>query len=363
LQPKHKKANYQILDRLKQLKWNGNSNKIMENNVPPHIAITQMIFGFVPAKAIHIAAKLNIAELIAAHGPMNSAQLAEKTGSHKESIYRLLRALCSNGIFAEDQTGNFGLTPLAECLQEDHPDSMKAMAISAGGLFYKAYTELPFAVQSGEPGWHKAIGMGPFEYLTKNPEEGKIFDRAMTNFHGGETQPMIDNYDFSVFDTVVDVGGGNGEVLSSVLKQNQDVKGVLFDMPEVVARAMENISNNGLRSRMEIVGGNFFESVPSSDAYILRHIVHDWSDEDAVVILTNCRKAMKPNGKLLVVEAVIPKGNDPHPFKWLDITMLMIGGKERTKEQFEHIFHQAGLKINRIITVTPSISLVEGIMN
>lgn len=333
----------------------------METNLPPHIAITQMIFGFVPAKAVHIAAKLNIAELIAAHGPLTVEQLAEKTGSNKHAIYRLLRALASNGIFTEVQTGNFGLTPMAECLQEDHPESMKAMAISAGGLFYKAYNELPFAVQTGEPGWHKAMGMGPFEYLTNHPEEGKIFDRAMTNFHGGETQPMIDHYDFSIFDKVVDVGGGNGDVLSSVLKQNQGINGVLFDIPEVVERAKVNISDNGLGSRIETAGGDFFESVPEGDAYILRHIVHDWSDEDAVSILSNCRKAMKPGGKVLVVEAVIPPGNDPHPFKWLDITMLMIGGKERTKEQFENIFLRAGLKLVRIIPATPAISIVEGI--
>jgi len=333
----------------------------MENSLPPNIAITQMIFGFVPAKAVHVAAKLNIAELIATTGPMKASQLAEKTGTHKESLYRLLRALASNGIFNENEDGRFSLTPMAECLQENHPDSMKAMAIAAGGLFYKAYNELLFAVHSGEPGWHKAIGMGPFEYLTNNPEEGKTFDRAMTNFHGGETQPMIDNYDFSVFDTVVDVGGGNGDVLSSVLKQNQGVNGILFDIPEVVARAMENISNNDLRSRIEINGGDFFESVPSGDAYILRHIVHDWNDDEAIQILSNCRKAMNHDGKILVVEAVIPEGNDPHPFKWLDITMLMIGGKERSKEQFEDIFARAGLSISQIIPITPSISIVEGI--
>lgn len=333
----------------------------MENNLLPHIAITQMIFGFVPAKAIHIAAKLNIADLIATNGPMHPSQLAEETGSNKESIYRLLRALASNGIFAEDETGKFALTPLAKCLKKDHPESMKAMAISAGGLFYKAYNELSFAVQTGDPGFAKAIGMGPFEYLTNHPEEGKIFDRAMTNFHGGETQPMIDHYDFSIFDSVVDVGGGNGDVLSAVLEQNAGVEGVLFDMPQVIERAKENISGKGLSDRCALEAGNFFESVPSGDAYILRHIVHDWSDEDAVRILANCRKAMKPNGKILVVEAVIPPGNGPHPFKWLDLTMLMIGGKERNKGQFEAIFERAGLQINRILSVTPAISVVEGI--
>ncbi|NNE77839.1 MAG: methyltransferase, partial [Pricia sp.] len=239
----------------------------MENNLPPHISITQMIFGFVTSKAIHVAAKLNIADLVASHGPMNAAQLAQETGAHEESIFRLMRALASNGIFSENQEGRFSLTPLAECLQENSADSMKAMAISAGGLFYKAYNELSFAVHSGEAGFEKAIGMGPFEYLSNNPEEGKTFDRAMTNFHGGETQPMIDNYDFSPFETIVDVGGGNGDVLSAVLERNSDTKGILFDMHEVTERAKQNISNRGLNGRCKIQAGNFFESVPSGDAY------------------------------------------------------------------------------------------------
>ena len=334
----------------------------MENQLPSHIAITQMIFGFVPAKAIHIAANLNLADLIATEGPMTASQLAQKTGSHEESLYRVLRALCSNGIFEENAQGKIALTPMAECLQEDHPESMKAMAISAGGLFYKSYTELPYSVQTGKAGFEKALGMGPFDYLTKNPEEGKTFDRAMTNFHGGETQPMIDHYNFSTFDTVVDIGGGNGDVLSSVLTQNPGIKGVLFDMPAVVERAKANIANNGLTARCQLHGGNFFESVPSGDAYILRHIIHDWNDQDATAILNNCRKAMNPGAKVLVVEAVIPKGNEPHPFKWLDITMLMIGGKERTSDQFEQVFSKAGLRITRIIPITPAISIVEGVV-
>lgn len=332
----------------------------MENNLPPSLAITQMIFGFVTAKAIHVAAKLNIADLIASNGPMSASQLAKRTMCDADAVYRVLRALASNGIFIENEDGHFALTPMAECLQENHQNSMKAMAIVAGGLFYKAYNELAFTVQTGKPGFEKAIGMGPFAYLSNNPEEGKNFDRAMANFHGGETQPMIDHYDFSVFDTVVDVGGGNGDVLSSVLEQNPKVKGILFDMGEVIARAKSNIADKGLSNRCQMQAGDFFASVPHGDSYILRHIVHDWSDEDAVKILINCRKALKPNGKILVVEAVIPKGNDPHPFKWLDLTMLMIGGKERTKGQFEDIFKQAGLKLTRIIPVTPAISIIEG---
>lgn len=334
----------------------------MENNLPPQIAMSQMVFGFVTAKAIHVAAKLNIADLIAKNGAMDPSQLAQRTAANKEAIYRLLRALSSNGIFKEDQNGSFELTPLADCLREDSPTSMKATALSAGSVFYKAYNEFLFSVQTGEPGFNKAYGMSPFEYLTNNPEEGIIFDRMMTDFHGGETAPMIENYDFSTFNTVVDVGGGNGEVISAVLKKYQGTKGVLFDMPEVIKRSGDNIATSRLGSRCQLRGGDFFESVPTGgNAYILRHIIHDWNDKDAVIILKNCKNAMTPNGKVLVVEAVIPEGNDPHPFKWLDLTMLMIGGKERTKDQFEAVFSQAGLKLTQIIPITPAISIVEGV--
>ncbi len=336
----------------------------MDNNLPPQIAMSQMIFGFVTTKAIHVAAKLNIADLLAEYGPMDSSELERRTGAHGESIFRLLRALASNGIFKEIENGKFTLTPLAECLQEDSPNSTKAMALSAGSLFYKTYNEFLFCVQHGGGGWVKALGAPPFEYLQKHPEEGKIFDRMMTDIHGGETQPMVQNYDFSVFKTVVDVGGGNGEVISAVLNKNPDTKGILFDLPEVIQRSRANISASKLSDRCQLIAGNFFESVPNGgDAYILRHIIHDWSDEDAVSILTNCRNAMNPGGKVLVVEAVIPPGNDPHPFKWLDLTMLMINGKERTEEQFEDVFSPAGLKLNRIIPVTPAICIVEGIAN
>ncbi len=334
----------------------------MDNNLPPKIMITQMIFGFVTAKAIHVAAKLNIADLIAANGPMNCSELAKRSGAHEESIYRLMRALASSGIFKEEVNGDFSLTPMAECLTEDHPDSTKAMSLATGNVFYKAYEELPYAVTTGDPGFQKAIRMPVFEWLGKHREEGRIFDRMMTDIHGGETEPMVSQYDFSVFKTVVDIGGGNGSVMAAVLNKNPGVNGILFDLPEVINRSHENIATWGLGNRCRLDSGNFFESVSTGgDAYILRHIIHDWSDSDAVAILNNCRNAMNPGGKVLVVEAVIPKGNDPNPFKWLDLTMLMIGGKERTKDQFEKIFSKAGLKLNLVIPVTPVLSVVEAV--
>jgi hypothetical protein len=335
----------------------------MENKLPPKIVMNQMLFGFVLTKSIHVAAKLGIAELLAANGPMNCSALADKAGAHEESLFRLLRALASMGIFSIDENGIFSLTPLAECLKEDSPDSVKAMALSVGNVFYKAYAELLFSVKTGDNGFKKATGVPVFEYLTNDPEEGKIFDRMMTDIHGGETEPMVKTYDFSVFNTIVDVGGGNGEVITGILNNNAAVKGILFDLPEVIDRAHQNITAAGLADRCQLATGNFFESVvKGGDAYIMRHILHDWSDSDAITILTNCRKSMNAGGKVLVVEAVIQEGNEPSPFKLLDLTMLLIGGKERTRSQFENIFSKAGLKLNRIVPFQNDLSVIEGIV-
>ncbi len=334
----------------------------MENNLPPNIIAAQMIFGCVITKAMHVAAKLNIADLIAAGGPMNGAALAEKSGAHEESLSRLLRALASIGVFSIDLNENYSLTPLADCLRADSPVSVKAMAVTVGGVFYKAYDELLFSVQSGDGGFQKALGIPVFEYLANNPEDGKSFDRMMTDIHGGETEPMVNGYDFSVFDTLVDIGGGNGDVIAAVLNKNPKVKGILFDLPEVIDRSRSNIAASGLSERCQLDSGNFFESVSKGgDAYMMRHILHDWSDADAVTILTNCRKSMNPGGKVLVVEAVIQEGNGPSPFKLLDLSMLMVGGKERTHQQFEAIFSRAGLQLNRIVPFQQDLSVVEGV--
>ncbi len=186
----------------------------------------------------------------------------------------------------------------------------------------------------------------------------------MTDIHGGETEPMVAGYDFSEFKTIVDIGGGNGDLISAVLNKNPKAKGILFDLPEVIKRSHDNIAARGLTERCKLDSGSFFESVSKGgDAYIMRHIIHDWSDADAITILSNCRKAMNPGGKVLVVEAVIQDGNEPSPFKLLDLSMLLVGGKERTNKQFEYIFTQAGLKLNRIVPFQHDLSVVEGVVS
>ncbi|RYY18467.1 MAG: methyltransferase domain-containing protein, partial [Chitinophagaceae bacterium] len=320
------------------------------------------LFGFVLTKAIHVAAKLNIADIIGSEGPLAAADIANRAGANEESVSRLLRALASAGIFKVNETGKYLLTPLAETLREDNPESIKAMALVLGDMLYKAYDELLFSVKTGEGGFTRALGVPVFQYLANNHETGKLFDRMMTDIHGGETQPMVDAYDFSGFGTVVDIGGGNGEVISAILKRHEAVKGILFDLPEVIDRARNNIAAHGFGDRCQLVTGNFFNTiVKEGDAYIMRHILHDWSDEDAIAILSNCRKAMNVGGKVLVVEAVIQQGNEPSPFKLLDLTMLLIGGKERTESQFGNIFSKAGLKLNRIVPFQHDLSVVEGI--
>ncbi|THD69211.1 methyltransferase [Robertkochia marina] len=334
----------------------------MNNQPTPHQQLVQMISGYAINQALYTAAKLDLAELIASHQNMSVEDLAAKAGAQPKALYRLLRALASVGVFRENEEGQFLMTPMAECLRYAHPQSVKAMALGIGKVMYPAFQELLYSVKTGKGGFEVHHGMPVFEYFNVHQDEAKIFDRMMTDIHGGETRPMIDTYDFSGFKTIVDVGGGNGEVLYQLFRKHAHLKGILFDLPHVVKRSAENMKSWGMKDRADCVGGNFFNEVPADgDAYILRHILHDWNDEDAVKILSNCCKAMNPKGKVLVVEAVIPPGNDPHPFKWLDLTMLLIGGKERTKEEFEELFDRSCLKLERVVPVTPEVSVVEAV--
>lgn len=333
-----------------------------EQKVSTKQQLGEMIIGYWVSEAIFAAAELGIADLLT-KGPKTIEELAEQTESHSNALYRLMRALSSVGIFTENNDGRFSLTPLAENLVSGSPALQREMASMFCGEFYQAWGELLHSVQTGKGGFEKAFGVPIFEYLSRNPERGKVFDAAMTGIHGGETEPMLDAYNFSGFRTIVDVGAGNGSVLAAILNRHPEVKGVVFDFPEVVERTRANIDNLGLADRCSLEGGDFFEAVPDGgDAYMMRHIIHDWDDEKAVTILCNCRKAMAPGGKILVVENVIPTDNDSHFGKWLDLMMLLIGGKERTEDQYRKLFSDAGLQLRRIVpTSILAISVIEGI--
>lgn len=327
----------------------------------PQDLLSHLMAGYWHTQAIYVAAKLGLADLLK-DGPRTTDELAPATGTNARFLYRMLRALASVGIFAEDDQRRFSLTPMAECLRSDLPGSQWSMAILRGGLQYEAWGELLHSVQTGQSGFEKIHGMPIFEFFQKNPEHGKLFDAAMTGVHGRETAAMLDAYDFSGIGTLADIGGGNGSVLTAVLKQYQNMQGILFDMSAVVERANANIEATGLGNRCRVVAGNFFESVPpGADAYLMRHIIHDWDDEKSLTILRNCREEMKKGGRLLVVEGVVPPGNEPSISKFFDLAMMVLpGGMERTEEEYRRLYEGAGFHLVRIVPTRTWISVIEG---
>lgn len=332
----------------------------MQNLSPPEL-MNRMLTGYWATQCLYVAAKLGIADLLIT-GPRSADELAMVTSTHAPSLYRLLRGLASLGVFAEVEGKKFALTPLAECLRSDSPSSQRALAIMSGEEHYKAWGELLYSVQTGKTAFDMLYGMPVFDFLSKHEEQARNFDAAMVGVHGRETSAMTDAYDFSSFGVLADVGGGNGSLLTTVLKKNPSLKGMLYDLPGVTERAKASLQAAGVLARCQVVGGSFFESVPAgADAYLMRHIIHDWDDEKCITILKNIHSVIKPDGKLLVVEGVIPPGNDPNFGKLLDLTMLTIpGGKERTEAEYRELFAAGGFTLTRIVPTEAEVSVIEG---
>lgn len=331
------------------------------NAASPNEQMNRMISGYWTTQAVYVAAKLGIADLLA-QGARTVDDLAQATNVHAPSLYRLLRGLASMGVFADDGTQRFSLTPLAECLRSDVPGSQRALAIMSGEEHYHAWGELLYSIQTGKIAFDKLYGMPVFEFLSKNLEQAKVFDAAMVGVHGRETAAMTDAYDFSVFGVLADIGGGNGSLLTTVLKKHPALRGILYDLPGVTQRALDNLKSSGVADRCTVIGGSFFESVPvGADAYLMRHIIHDWDDEKATAILRNVHQAMGQHGRLLVVEGVIPAGNGPCFGKLLDLTMLTLpGGKERTEEEYRTLFKAGGFELTRVVPTHAEVSVIEG---
>ena len=334
----------------------------------PHAAsstdqLLQMIYGTIITQMIAVAAQLRIADFLA-EGLKSVEDLAAATSTHAPTLYRLLRALASLGLFAETEPQHFTLTPLARLLQSDAPDSLQRYAILFGTrLWYDSLTNLLRSVQSGDPALEITFGMNLFEYLQQHPADGTIFNKAMTSVSRQEAIAVRDAYDFSPFRTLVDVGGGHGILLTTILKTNPILKGILFDRPAVVEGARALMQQEGVSDRCQSVDGDFFTAVPTGgDAYVLKYVIHDWDDERARKILSNCREAMRPDGRVLVVDVVLPTGNTPFVGKLKDMVMLSVspGGRERTKAEFQDLFSKAGFKLNRIIATNSIVSIIEG---
>ena len=288
-----------------------------DNAPPPEAVITQMIFGKWVAMALSVAAKLRVADALAA-GPKDIAELAEKTGTHAPSLFRVLRALASVGVFAEDEGGRFRQTPLSEVLRTGVPGSMRAVADYCGADWsWRPWGKLLETVRTGQTAFDEVFGEQAFEYLAKHPEESAVFNEGMTGFSMQESPAVAEAYDFSPFGTIVDVGGGHGHLLCTILKKYPGPKGVVFDAPHVAEGATPRIAEAGLAGRCRAEGGDFFKAVPPGDGYVMKHIIHDWPDDKSTTILRNCRKAASPGAKLILVEMVIPPGNGPAPGKLL----------------------------------------------
>jgi hypothetical protein len=331
--------------------------------MPPQLAVLQMASGYWVSRSIYVAAKLGIADLLK-DSPKSCDELATATGTHARSLYRVLRALASLGVFAETQPNHFTLTPLAACLQSDVPNSFRAFVIMLGEEQYRAWGEFMHSVQTGDSSFEHIYGMNIYEYLAQNPEPAKIFDESLTNFSVLESATIAASYDFSSIQTLVDVAGGQGLLIASILKSNPTLKGVLFDQPHVIERAKRFLEAEGVLERCQLAAGSFFESVPEGgDAYILKHIILDWDDERAIGILKRCHKVMPDNGKVLVAEQVIPPGNQPFMGKFLDLHMLAVtsGGRERTEAEYRALFEKAGFKLTRIVPTQREVSIIEGI--
>ena len=329
---------------------------------PPPATLLQMMTGYWVSQALHVAAKLGIADLLA-DGPVDCEDLAAATDTHAPSLQRVLRALASVGVFTEVSPGSFALTPLAELLRTETPGSMRALAIMYAEEQYRAWGELLHSVRTGEMAFDHQFGMGYFEYLAQHPEADRVFNEAMTGWTHQLVGAVMDTYDFSPFKTIVDVGGGYGTLLAAILRSNPGTRGVLFEQPHVVASAEEQLVAAGVADRCTFVGGDFFAAVPTGgDAYVLSQILHDWDDERCVAILGQCRRVMPDHGKLLVVELVLPEGDEPFLGKWLDLHMLvLLGSRERTAAEYDTLFRAAGFKLARVVPTPPGPSVVEAV--
>ncbi|MDQ3818582.1 MAG: acetylserotonin O-methyltransferase [Acidobacteriota bacterium] len=330
-------------------------------DVPPQMALFQMATGFWVTQSIYVAARLGIADLLG-DGPKTADELARATNTNSFMLYRVLRALAGLGIFAEDEQKRFGLTPLAEALQSG-PNSFRAMAIHlAENSSWKAWGSLLESVRTGECAFKLANGLEVFPYYAEHKESFEPFNEAMTNFSEAVIKAIVPAYDFSSVRKLVDIGGGHGALLAAILKVNPETRGVLFDLPTVVGGAKERLEREGVTDRAEVLGGDFFESVPpGGDAYIMKLIIHDWDEERAVKILKNCHSAMEDGGRLLLVETVVPEGNEPSLSKMMDLQMLvMTGGRERTEAEYRELFAAAGFKLTRVIPTESPLSIVEG---
>ena len=329
----------------------------------PATAMLRMVVGCWTSQAIHVAAKLGIADLLE-DGPNGCDALAAATGTHADSLYRLMRTLASLGIFAEEPDGRFRLTPLADCLRSAAPGSLRAFAVMLGEpAHWRGWEALLHSVQTGRPAFDHVFGMPHFQYFAAHPEAGRLFNEGMTSRAGPENDAIVAAYDFSPFRTVVDVGAGEGSLIAAVLRSSATARGILLDLPHVVATARTKLGAEA-SARCDLREGSFFDAVPAGgDLYLLKKVIHDWDDERSRAILARCAAAMSDDACLLLIEPIIAQGDATAFNKLLDLLMLVwtSGGRERTEFEHAALLGSAGLRIRRVIPTATPLTIIEAV--
>jgi hypothetical protein len=335
--------------------------RVEQRMVPAHAAVLDLMTGAWVSRAIYTAANFGIADALS-EGPLTAQAIAQKVDADPDALRRLLRMLASRGIFTQHADGRFGLTPMADALRADAPTSVRDIVLFFGHPYHwEHWGHLPYSVQTGRPSVDALRGKPMFEWLDDNPEFAAVFNDGMTSASDTEIEPVLAAYDFSGFNTIVDVGGGHGRLLAAILRRTPRARGILFDAESVVAGAPGALDTAGVADRCAVVGGSFFEAVPTGgDAYVLKHIVHDWDESKLLEILRNVRSAMAANTKLLVIETVVPDDNREHLSKLLDLEMLVAGtGRERTAAEYAGLLRKAGFRNTRVIPTVGPASIVE----
>ncbi len=333
-----------------------------DQDVSPRI-ILDLLHGKWRAQAISVAAELGIADILK-DGPRSTEEIANTANVSKDAVYRLLRALASLGLFCSLEGRRFALTPLGAYLRSDVPGSLRGFARFGGHDFtWRPWGQLAYSVRTGQPAFDHVFGMRSFDYLATHPDVAAIVNDAMTAVTTTESTSIVKAYDFSGIGTLVDVGGGHGLLLASILKTDPGMRGILFELPHAVGGATDLFRREGLADRCTAIGGDFLDAVPEGgDAYILKKVIHDWDDGRASRILRNCHRAMAIRAKLLVVERVIRPGDEPDPPKFTDLEMLVLNyGRERTETEFRELYEAAGFRLTRVVPTTSPLSIIEGV--
>ena len=324
----------------------------------------QMAMGFTVPFLLRATAQLSLADHLA-DGPKTADQLAAITGTHTPALHRFLRTLAGIGIVSQDESDRFSLTSLAEPLRSGVPGSVRTSILSiTGDVFIVPWSKLVYSVQTGQAAFDKYFGVPIFDYLTSHPEEAAMFSDFLIGINSADAPAIAAAYDFSSCSNIVDIGGATGHILTTVLGSHPGPRGTVFDLHHNQRGATELIQSRGMSDRVTFTPGSFFESIPSGcDLYILSHIIHDWSEAECLRILANCRRAMSPDSRLLVIEMVLPEGNAFHPGKMLDMTILALtSGQERTEREYRALLEKAHFKLRRVIPTSSSVSIVEAVL-